>query len=56
MHAQIRHRPQRAAGPAPDHQRLTEQVGVHGTVSHLTGERDGMPARALGGQISEHSR
>jgi hypothetical protein len=29
---------------------------VHGTVSDLIGERDGMPARALGGQVRKHSR
>jgi len=56
VYAQIGHHPRRPAGPAPDHQRLTEQVGSHRAVSDLTSERDRMPARPLGGQVSEHSR
>jgi hypothetical protein len=56
VHAQIGHRPRRALGPAPDDQRLTEQVGAHWAISDLAGERDGMPARALSGQVREYSR
>jgi hypothetical protein len=56
VHAQIGHHPRRSPGPPPDHQRLTEQVGVHRAVSHFTAERDGMPACALGSQVGEHSR
>jgi hypothetical protein len=55
VHAQVGHHPQAAVGAAPDHQRLTEQVGVHGLAGDLVRERDGMPARALGGQVREHS-
>jgi hypothetical protein len=56
MDAQIGHGPERPAGAAPDHQWLAEQVGVGRAVTDLAGEGDRMPARALGGQVSEQSR
>jgi hypothetical protein len=56
MHAQIGHDTWRAARSTPDHERLAEQVSVDGAVGHLAGESDRVPARALGGQVREHSR
>jgi hypothetical protein len=56
VHAQVRHRPRRATGPAPDHQRLPEQIGSQGPVPQLAAERDRMPARPLSGQIREQPR
>jgi hypothetical protein len=46
----------RPVGPAPDHQRLAEQVGVQRAVTELAGKRDRMPAGALSGQVREQSR
>ena len=56
VHAQVRHRPRPAVPPAPQHQRLPQQVSVHRLHGQACGERDRMPAGTLRPHVGEDPR